>query len=43
MVSSAGVTPALAHANLLEDNARRQPQREAKNKKGIDYCMDSNN
>ena len=43
MVSSAGVTPALAHANLLEDNARGQPQREAKNKKGLDYSMDSNN
>ena len=33
----------MAHANLLEDNVRGQPQREAKNKKVLDYSMDSNN
>jgi hypothetical protein len=43
MVGSAGITPALAHANLLDINARGQPAREAKQKKGLDYSMDSNN
>ena len=40
MLGSAGITPALAHANLLDSNARGQP---AKQKKGLDYSMDSNN
>jgi hypothetical protein len=40
MLGSAGITPALAHANLLDSNARGQP---VKQKKGLDYSMDSNN
>ena len=43
MAGSLGITPAMAHANLLDSNVRGYPPREAKQKKGLDYSIDSIN